>query len=179
MFHNLGRLDSDESTAIRKDLDNNRHANYMLGGYGPSSLGTPKDLHMLFATQQPGILYYGLNNGQGLHGDIIDYDSILTFKSVGINRPAPADKTQLFQRPFMTVPYLGRGIGNPVIESQLLQGEQTYDPRSVSSTMEQSTLKYLPPVNSTMQYKVEDSGFVQEAALEGWVRGGNQTRKVA
>lgn len=171
MFYNLDTLDSDASTRIRKDVDNNRYANYMLGGVGPNALGTPKDLHVMFATQQPGILYYGLNNGNGLHGDIVDYDSQLTFKSVGINRPAPADKTQMFQRPFVTVPYLGRGVGNPVIESQLLQGEQTYDPRSISTAMESSTLKFLPPVNLVMQNKVDNSAFIQESVA------GIQTRK--
>ena len=177
MFYNLDTLDSDHTTKIRKDLDNNRYADYMLGGYGPSSLGTPKDLHVMFATQQPGILYSGLAHGQGLHGDIVDFDSHLTFKSVKPSRPAPADRVQLFQRPFVTVPYLGRGIGNPVIESQLLQGEQTYDARSISTVMESSTLKFLPPVNTSMQGKVDNSAFVQEIALDGWTRGGAQTRK--
>lgn len=177
MFYNQGTLDSDESTRLRKDVDNARYSNYMLGGFSSQSLGTPQDLHVLFATQQPGILYYGLNTGNGLDGSIVDFESQLTFKSVGINRPSPGDKTQLFQRPFVTVPYLGRGVGDPVIESQLLQGQQTYDTRSVSTAMEASTLKYLPPVNATMQGKVDNSSFVQEAALNGWTRGGSQTRK--
>jgi len=175
MFYNLDSLNSDKSTQIKRDGDNVKYANYMLGGYGPLSLGTPRDSHIQFAMQQPGILYYGLNTGNGLHGDVIDYESQLLEK-VG-NRPAPTDKTQLFERPFITVPYLGRGIGDPVIESQLLQGEQTFDPRSVSSAMETSTLKYLPPVNSTMQSKIDQSGFIQEAVLNGWNRGGSQTRK--
>ena len=175
MFYNLDTLDADSTTRVRKDKDNSKYSNYMLGGYGPASLGTSKSSHMQFALQQPGVLYYGLNNGNGLHGDIIDFETELKDKKK--SRPAPADKLQLFQRPFVTVPFIGRGRGDPTIESQLLQGEQTYDARSVSNVMESSTLKYLPPVNSGMYNNVNNSSFVQESALNGWVRGGDQTRK--
>ena len=168
----FARFTSDPVESTRRDLDNTRFSNYTLGGF---PLGTPSDYHVKFATGQPAVMFSGTNAGNGLNGDVVDFDSILTIKQVGVR---PLEKLQLFQRPFATVPFLGRGRGDPEIESRILQGEPTYEPKSISSTAEKSTLgNAFYVVDANMENKVKDTRYtVEESALEGWQRGGSTTR---
>lgn len=168
----FARFTSDPVDTTRRDLDNTRFSNYILADY---QLGTPSDYHVKFATSQPAVMFSGTNGGRGLNGDVVDFESILTLKQQG---ERPLEKLQLFQRPFVTVPFLGKGRGDPEIESRLLQGEPTYEPKSISSTIEQSTLgNAFYVVDANMENKVKDTRYtVEESALEGWRRGGNTTR---
>jgi hypothetical protein len=85
------------------------------------------------------------------------------------------------ERPFLTVPYLGRGSNDPVLESQLQQGEIVSDKKSVSTIMDKSFANYsLYPLDSKMEEKVQNPKYsVEEAALNGWVRGGMATRDMS
>ena len=91
------------------------------------------------------------------------------------------EKLQLFERTFRTVPYLGRGSVDPALESQLQQGELASDKKSVSTIMEKSFEDYsLYPTDSQMKERVTDpSHTVEEAALDGWIRGGASTREMS
>ena len=93
----------------------------------------------------------------------------------------PLEKLQLFQRPFHTVPYLGRGSVDPGLESQLQQGEMATDKKSVSTVMEKSFAAYsLYPTDDKMENQVKDASHtVEEAAMDGWVRGGSATREMS
>lgn len=166
------RFSSDPIDTTRRDLDNVRFSNYTLAGF---PMGTPSDYHVKFATSQPSVMFNGLNSGRGLNGDVVDFESILTIKQKG---ERPLEKLQLNQRPFVTVPFLGKGRGDPEIESRLLQGEPTYEPKSISTTAEKSTLgNAFYVVDENMATKVKDTRYtVEESALEGWRRGGNVTR---
>ncbi len=52
------------------------------------------------------------------------------------------------ERPFATVPYLGRGNGNPELESQLQQGDQVINRKSVNHLAEKSYInhRYTPMI---------------------------------
>jgi hypothetical protein len=170
-FNQMGRIDNDPVDNTQKNLSNNRYSNYLLSNY----LGNPNDKHVKFATQQPAMVPNGLAFGNGLNGDVIDSDSMLLIKT---QEERPYEKLQLLQRPFSTVPYLGRGYSNPVLESQLQQGEMIRGKQSVSTIMEQSFLNYsLYPTDDTMKDHVNNTAYtVEESALNGWVRGGADTR---
>jgi hypothetical protein len=85
------------------------------------------------------------------------------------------------QRPFATVPYLGRGAGNPDLESQLQQGEVVNHQKSVSTIMEKSFMEHaMYPTDSAMNERVANPAYsVEEAAMNGWVRGGSSTRDMS
>ena len=170
LFQNLGRVDNVDTT--QTNLDNTRYADYMLSNY---TISTPSTDHIQFATQQPAFNYNGMTNGHGLGSDVIDADSKLVIQN---EQERPLEKLQLFQRPFTTVPFMGRGFSNPVLESRLLQGESTLQQKSVGTVTEESFAPYsLMPVDSEMQQHVQDPRFtVEEYALQGWVRGGSTTR---
>ena len=82
------------------------------------------------------------------------------------------------QRPFLTVPYLGRGSVDPVLELQIKEGEPMGEKKSVSTIMSQSFMGYtLYPTDSNMEERVSNTkNTVEESAMNGWVRGGAGTR---
>ena len=99
------------------------------------------------ATSQPGVIYSG-GYGSGAGGCNIDDGSKL---QIGTIQTHPRCRISLYERPFATVPYLGRGWCSPVIESQLMQGEQTTNKKCVSNLGETSHYNYqkIPLLNST------------------------------
>jgi hypothetical protein len=86
----------------------------------------------------------------------------------------------LFQRPFATVPYLGRGAVNPVIEAQIQQGEMSINKRSVNTLSEKSYMKYshTPLLPSVKERITNPANSVEGVAYEGWVRGGVPSREL-
>lgn len=171
-FHNMGRLGSDVTDQSQKNVYNTRFANYTLSNFTSETLS---DSHVNFAVQQPTMSFFGLTHGHGLSANSVDVDSNLMLKA---GQERPLEKLQLFERPFLTVPYLGRGSADPSLESQLQQGELVSDKKSVSTIMEKSFAPYsLYPMDSKMENYVKDpKNTVQEAALDGWTRGGASTR---
>lgn len=174
-FNNMARIGNDSTDQTQRTVTNTRFANYTLSNFFSETLS---DSHVQFATQQPTLTFSGLVNGSGLNGSVVDTDSLLTIKT---EQERPLEKLQLFERPFLTVPYLGRGSCDPTLESQLQQGELVSDKKSVSTIMEKSFTKYsLYPTDNQMEERVKNpANTVEEAALDGWVRGGMATREMA
>jgi hypothetical protein len=174
-FNNMGRISLDSTDQSQKNIYNTRFANYTLSSYFSN---VASDSHVNFATEQPTTLFSGMVNGHGLSGQSVENESKMFF---AMKNERPIEKLMLFPRPFLTVPYLGKGSCDPALESQLQQGEIVHDKKSVSTIMEKSFSDYsLYPTNSDMKSRVEDPAKnVEEAALNGWVRGGMTTRDMS
>ena len=167
-YNNAGRIGYDQVSNTQRQLQNSRFMNHMLSGYFSESMTNDT---VQFATQQPAMNLFGLSNGTGLNGVIVDADSALT---IGSEQERPLEKLQLMQRPFATIPYLGKGSVNPDLESQLLQGESVFEKKGISTVMTQSFMPYIANPGSC----ASDSSFeVEEYALDGWTRGGLPTRE--
>ena len=174
-FNNMDRIRLDSTDLSQRNLHNTRFANYTLSNFYS---GLPSDSHVKFATQQPTTMFSGLVGGRGLNGSVVDSESILLHK---IESERPLEKIMLMPRPFITVPYLGRGSCDTTLESQLMQGELSHDKKSVSTIMEKSFSEYaLYPTDDKMKERVQNPAFnVEESALNGWVRGGMLTRDMS
>jgi len=174
-FNNMARIGLDSTDQTQKTMQNTRFANYTLSSFFSQNLA---DDHVQFAIQQPTMTFTGMAYGTGLNGSVVDVDSMLMLKK---ENERPLERLQLFERPFLTVPYLGRGSCDPTLESQLQQGELVSDKKSVSTIMEKSFAKYaLYPTDSKMEERVKNpANTVEEAALNGWVRGGMSTREMS
>jgi len=174
-FFNNGRIGADNVDNTQRNMENTRYSSYMLSNYfaEPAENG-----HVNFATEQPNVMFSGAMNGPGLIGSLVDMDSNLVYKS---QQERSLEKLSLNQRPFLTVPYLGKGSCDPLLESQMLQGENSHDKKSVSTIMSKTFMDYtMYPVNGEMQNRVSDTrNTIEESALDGWVRGGVQTRELA
>lgn len=174
MFNNLGRIDSDSTDKSQHNLQNIRFANYQLSSYFSETLSNS---HIQFATSQLGMMVDGSIGAAGFSPAIVDTDSSLIINK---EQERSLDKLVLSQRPFLTVPYLGRGSCDPSLESKLQQGEIVSDKKSVSTIMNKSFMGYtLYPTDDNMTNHVNNPSFtVEEAALDGWVRGGSSTRDI-
>tara|TARA_Y100000361_G_scaffold87408_1_gene77670 strand:- start:3394 stop:3990 length:597 start_codon:yes stop_codon:yes gene_type:complete len=175
LFNNTARIGSDVTDQTQNNVHNTRSANHMLSSYFSDNVSSD---YVNFAIDQPTMSFSGVSRGKGLNGNVIDNESSLLIKDV--EQTTPFEKLQLFQRPFVTVPYLGRGSCDPTIESQLLHGESVADKKSVSTIMDKSFSQYqLYPTDDKMEERVKDASHtVEEAALDGWVRGGMASREM-
>jgi len=174
-FNNAGRIGADVTDQSQRNVYNTRFTNYTLSDYFSDKT---TDSHVKFATKQPAVMFSGTTHGSGIHSSVVDDESILKLK---VEQDHAVEKLQLFQRPFLTVPYLGRGSCDPALESQLLQGEMISDKKSASTIMDKSFSQYaLYPTDKKMEERVNNAAHtVEEAALDGWVRGGMSTREMS
>lgn len=167
LFNNLGRIGTDLTDNTQKNLYNTRFANYMLSEYQTTH---PTQNSIDFATSQPSLMVNG-SIGTGINGSVIDNDSFLMLNT---EQARSLEKLQLMPRPFLTVPYLGKGSCDPLLESMLQQGELAHDKKSASTMAEQSLMKYaMYPTDSDMEEHVSKP---IDAALGGWTRGGENSR---
>jgi hypothetical protein len=161
----MGRTDNDITDKTQRNMSNVKYGNYIT-----SDLFSNDDSHVRFATQQPVLLPNGTTFGEGIPGRVVDVDSYLmlgrTNERIFGRNDMPTigglEKLSLQQRLFTTVPYLGRGFSNPVLESQLMTGEPIHMMKSVGTVTEQSFLPLsLYPVELERKQgvlKVDDLG---------------------
>lgn len=171
-FDSPSRIGLDECNKSQTDIQNVASCNYQTQNFFASDC-TMKNAKSL-ATTQPGIMYNGgYNSGAG--GCNIDESSML---QIGTIQTHPRCRIDLFQRPFATVPYLGRGSVNPVMEAQIQQGEQIVNKRSVNNLSEKSYIKYhQTPLLPAVQEKIKNS-TIESDASQGWIRGGVPSREL-
>lgn len=173
-FYNLDHIEDDPACETQRTVQNTVYSNYVTSNYFSEF---PSDSQIQFATSQPAIMPNGVFGGSGV-GSNVDADTFLLLKT---EQERSLGRLNLMQRPFSTVPYLGRGSCDPTLESQLMQGESVLDKKSVSTVMSQSFMGYtLYPTSNQMEERVQDPKFtVEESAMSGWVRGGAVTRKMS
>ena len=169
-FQNMTRIGNDNCYMDQRSIQDVRHGNYMLTNYFPAC---PMSKAIDFATSQPSVFYSG-SQQVGIGGCNIDYNSELLIS----NLSRPKCRISLLQRPFATVPYLGRGPSNSILESQIQQGEMVNNKKSINTTSEVSYIPYsnyplLPSIQATV---TNPSNLVESAAAEGWIRGGLPSR---
>lgn len=174
VFDNMSRIGNDDCCISQSDIQNVVSCNYMTQNFFAADCSMKNPIEL--ATSQPGITYNGgYNTGAG--GCNIDDSSMLLIGSIQTH---PKSQIDLFHRPFATVPYLGRGSVNPVMESQILQGEQITNKRSINTLSENSYIKYhqtplLPAVKDNFN---NSATKIESDANDGWVRGGVPSREL-
>ena len=171
-FDNLTRIGLDQCNLDQTTIQDIASCNYMTQNYFSSDCSMKNPISL--ATSQPGIMYNGgFNSGAG--GCNIDANSKLL---IGTIQTHPRCRIDLFQRPFATVPFLGRGSVNPVMEAQIQQGEQIVNKRSVNNLGEKSYIKYhQTPLLPAVQDRINQPK-IESVASDGWIRGGVPSREL-
>lgn len=174
-FDNMSRIGNDSCAQDQTTIQNIQSCNYLLENYRLADCGMKNPID--FATSQPGVNYSG-SNSMGIGGCNVDDNSNLL---LGGTQTHPKCRIDLFQRPFATVPYLGRGAVDPVMEAQIQQGEMNTNRRTVTNLTEKSFLKYnQTPLLPSVKERVSNAAYsVEGAAAEGWIRGGAPSRDMA
>jgi hypothetical protein len=115
--------------------------------------------------------------GSDICGSNIDENSKLLIGGLNTH---PRTKIDLHSRPFVTVPYLGRGSVDPILEAQIQQGEAVTNKRSVTRLMEKSYLKYhTTPLIPEVKHNIQNPHLmIESVASDGWIRGGLPSREL-
>ena len=173
MFNNLTRTHDDSVNKTEQDIQNNNFGNYMTSNYYLKQAGMAQPIS--FATSQPNVFYKG---GHGaLNGATVDDESNLLIGSTQTNMKC---RLNLQPRQYLTVPYLGRGIQKPVLESKLQQGMGLEPKKSCKTVTEKSFARektfLVDPLQKTVQ---NPKNLIEDSAHEGWIRGGLPSRQLA
>ena len=112
--------------------------------------------------------------GYGLNNNWIDSDSVLR------NQPEfKNNKCNIRQlaRPFLSVPFMGGGRGNPEVETYLQHSEQVRQGKECGTVTEQEfTTQYTPMIPLVKDNIQNPSNLIPEVASPGWIRGGLPSR---
>jgi hypothetical protein len=173
-FNNLSRIGLDDCNVSQTDIQNVASCNYSTQNYFASDCSMRNPISL--ATSQPGVMYNG-GYQVGAGGCNINDSSKL---QIGTIQTHPRCRIDLFHRPFATVPYLGRGSVNPIMESQIQQGEQIVNKKSVNPLAEKSYIKYhQTPLLPAVQQRINNPAHqIESVASDGWVRGGVPSREL-
>lgn len=173
-FQNMARIGLDDCCLSQTDIQNVASCNYTTQNYFASDCSMKNPINL--ATTQPGVMYNGGYN-VGAGGCNIDDSSKLL---IGTTQTHPRCRIDLFQRPYATVPFLGRGTANPIMESQIQQGEMNINKRSVNNLSEKSYIKYqqTPLLPAIQDRLTNPANNIESVASKGWVRGGVPSREL-
>ncbi len=171
-FNQTTRIGDDQCDLSQRNVQNSEAATYMLNNFRPAC---PMSNAVEFATSQPDVNFTG-SFQVGIGGCNIDQNSELSLTRLS----RPKCKISLQERPFVTVPYLGRGKSNPTLESQLQQGDLGSNRKSVNPSSEVCYSNYTQtPMIPSLQATVSNpANLVEGVAAEGWIRGGLPSREL-
>ena len=169
-FENVSRAGNDSAYLDQTSLQNADACNYLLQNYLSADC-TMKETRAL-ATSQPSVFYSGGHGAAG--GCNIDDSSKLL---IGSEQSISKARTDMFQRPFVTVPFLGRGSVCPVLEAQMKQGELSTNKRTITNLTEINYSPYTStPLLSSVQKSINNHG---QMLPNNEIRGGLTTRDLA
>lgn len=169
IFDNIASIGSDQCDLTNKNKENIAAASWVMENFTSYN---PASCALNLSTNQQNINFQGSPSG-GINSDNIDKNSALIFGDTNMRM-----KGMNQQRLFSTVPYLGRGVSNAALESQLIMGvnnlnKKSLDPNSEVSHIDYSFTPLLPTIESTVN---NPANLVEGVAAEGWVRGGVPSR---
>ena len=173
MFNGMSRIGNDGSDVSQRNIQNTKKANYHLHNHHTKDVDMKSGISL--ALTQPTINYVGTQQ-TALNGTNIDTNSNLLIDK---NMLHARGKISLQERQYLTVPFLGRGKVDPVLESKLFLGEQQTNKKSITTLSEKS---YIPLNNTPMIPEVENNvqnpkHIIEGVASNGWIRGGLPSRE--
>lgn len=145
------------------------------GSYQTTNLVPAQSDAYGIAYQQPAV---PAAPGYGWSVASIQADSILRNHAMQTNSPHCPLRARTQARPFVSVPYMGRGKGEADIESRLQQSayvRQGKDCGTISDTFyENQFTPLIPYVSNNIQNPVH---LIPEVASNGWMRAGVPSRQ--
>ena len=174
MFNNLTGLNDDAVGITEKELQSQYLNNWTTTNHfknQPVTAGPTK-----FMTSQPNVFLERGPSGP-LRGSEIDIESDLLISHIQTTAKC---KLNLQQRQYLTVPYLGRGQGKPVLESKLQQGSQSLFKKSCKTITEQSFSREKTPLVDSLQETIQNpDNLIENNVHKGWIRGGLPSRQLS
>lgn len=123
-YNQESRISSDVIRNTQYDLQNSKSANYILTAF-ETDANSSDVVH--FVSQNPSFTVNASHRGDGLSKNNVDIDSEFLItnprKIQDENLSLSFNANHENQRPYVTMPYLGKGQGDIDIESKLIRGE--------------------------------------------------------
>ena len=169
-FNELSRIGYDETVFTQDNIMNKNMSNYMT--YNPYSNNCLGGLD--FAVKQPNVFVNKSTYNVGPLGCNINDSSIITKGELTNNNI----KLTLHERPYKTVPYLGKGNVDVYKENKIRLGDTFKEKKSVSKLNEKcfnNLGKY--PINSGLKTKLDNSKIESDVHSD-WIRGGVDSRNL-
>ena len=141
-LHGSSRIGDDMCSRSQRQIQNASSLGYTLGGYNSEC---QMDDAIGFATCQPAINFGGVGHME-VGGSNVDANSTLAISEMSRDKC----RNSLWQRPFLTVPYLGRGRTDTLVESNLRKGEVDETSASSKSLHPLSEASYLRYTNAPL-----------------------------
>ena len=170
-FNNLTGIDNDNTIIGQSNIANTKFSSYTTADL-LSNCNMNKTMDI--ATSQPYVFPNGApyTNGCDIyHG--LDVDMRLSkyenkFKS----------EIDLNQRPYVTVPYLGKGAVNAELEMKIQSGVSIVNKKTTNNLSENSDIDYTyTPMLPELQASIQNpENLIEGVASKGWVRSGIPTR---
>ena len=172
-FYQTTRLGDDKTDLSQRTLQNSEFANYILDSFRPSC---PMNTAIDFATSQPNVNFTG-SRQLSVGGTNIAESSSLLINDISRSK----FRISLLERPYLTIPYLGRGKCDPMLESQMQQGDFANNKKSINPSSEVCyTPYYNTPMIPSLQATINNpANLIESSAAEGWIRGGLPSRELA
>lgn len=170
-FNTMARIGNDNCDTTERNLQNKHQSAWNLTNYFSTDVDMKQGLK--FALSGPAINFTG-SHQVAVGGSNIDINSGIKIDPIS----RPACRISLFQRPFATVPFLGRGSVDTTMESAIMQGDQISGRKTTTSYSEKSYLKhqYIPMIPSLANNISDPANLVESVAASGWIRGGIPSR---
>ena len=160
MFNNLSNIGNDSYSYTERNKVNNKQSDYKLNNLFNTNCGINNDL--MKATSMPNVFFTG-STQIGPNGCNVDiYSELLKGKRKD-------DSTMLQQRTFLSVPYLGKGNCNVLMESRIQQGDTFKEKKSEMKSSENTEfLVENYPLDRKLKEKINDSShFIEDDAGPG------------
>ena len=125
------------------------------------------------SVQNPAVF---IKNGVDVDGCVIDESTKLR---IGKTRKFPRCPDQLFTRPYLTVPFMGRGSGNMHLDTRLVPGEDTTAKRQCNVLSGVTTPNFCTPLIPHLKDNIQNpEHIIEEVVDDNWIRGGAPSRLV-
>ena len=175
-FNDLTGLDDDECLQTEKTRQSIGPGDYKLSNYNYCDCDMSKIINN--ATDNPTITF---KDGFGISECNVNKSSELR---IGKTKKYPRCPNQLFTRPYLTVPYMGRGSGNSFVESNLITGEDTSEKRQCNTLAGVTIDNFFTPLVPNLKDNIQNpNNLIQEINTQKWVgnvhpRGGIPSRQI-
>ena len=163
----------DECYMKQQNNESQGPGNYKLSNNNSCECGIPKVMET--ALNGPGYAGKQFRDGYGWSGCNIDVDSKLR-NSKNLTNVRCLNNLQ--ERPFLTVPFLGRGKCDAELEMKIKPGNDTFQGKACNSLAGRDMTEYhMIPMINCLKNNIQDKSHIIEEEL-GWIRSGIPSRQV-
>ena len=172
-FQELTNINDDIPAINEKGIQSIRPGLYNISNFHDCECKAPNTSRI--ANTHPNMIHQDGHGWTSMFGCNIDEDSQLRNAK---NLTNPRLIHQLNTRPYLTVPYMGRGGGNVCVETVLNNSEDTGQKRS-ANTLSGININRFTPLVKCLEGTIQNpENIVQAVASDDWVRGGAPSRQM-